>query len=251
MGRYHIVCSLFLSIVALFALGCYTDKAEAVKVEPTVETVFETDDTLRIELDWDELRLDDEVLMSESELAAGLEESPSVPRLFTVLEVARQRDGLRPVLILVEAYQSFDRLLAIIITVGQAGFTEIAFASTSDESGAFTALDAAEPLYLPTSQERMPATDGNRLTIEVHPDKRLTVGGDVVAGYELPPAYGDPDLDGLADRLRDEGNAETLVVLSCRPERSVLDAHRLVAVLHGTAEHPLFQRVTLATASGE
>lgn len=125
MGRYCIGCSLFLSVVALFALGCYTDKAEAVKVEPTVETVFETDDTLRIELDWDELRLDGEVLMSESELAAGLEESLSVPRLFTVLEVARQRDGLRPVIILVEAYQSCDRLLAIINTVAQAGFKEI------------------------------------------------------------------------------------------------------------------------------
>ncbi len=125
------------------------------------------------------------------------------------------------------------------------------YAPTSDESGAFTALDAAEPLYLATSQELMPATGGNRLTIEVHPDKRLIVEGDGVDGYELPPVYGDTDLDGLADRLRDEGNAETLVVLSCRPELSVLDAHRLVAVLHGTAELPLFRRVTLAAATGE
>ncbi|MBD3373359.1 MAG: hypothetical protein GF403_11675 [Candidatus Coatesbacteria bacterium] len=171
-------------------------------------------DELVLELRADGFYLDGELSLTAEELGAEFEEAPR--RLFIELDISRQRDGVRPVLLLTEAGVSCRGVEALARAVGDADFTELAFVAANSTGDGLEPLGEPLPLYLSTSAERMPGAE----------PPPLRIVADAAGGFSLD---GDEpvDLEELVILL-ESNEQEALLLLSCAPE---LDAERLHAIV--------------------
>jgi hypothetical protein len=188
-------------------------------------------DELILELRADGFHLDGELSLTTEELGTDFEEAPR--RFFIELEISRQRDGVRPVLLLAEGDVSGRGVEALARAVGDADFTELSFVAASSTGDGLEPLGEPLPLHLSTSAERMPDTE----------PPPLRIVADAAGGFSLDGA--EPvDLEELVKRL-ESADDDSPLLLSCAP---VLNAEELYVIVEAlTATTP--SRVSLTPRS--